>query len=72
MAAAALPGWPALAAAAGGAGGLATALVAGVVMAVLLALAGRRRRGDLDKLPGPRQVPLLGNIELADPQASGA
>jgi hypothetical protein len=70
MAAPPLPA--ALAAAASGGGVLGTFALAGVVMAALLALAAswRRSRSDLSKIPGPRQLPLLGNLaELGHPQA---
>lgn len=61
-----------MAAAAGGGGALGTFALAGLVMAALVALASswRRSMSDLSKIPGPKQLPLLGNlIELGHPQA---
>lgn len=73
IAAMAAPPLPAaMAAAAGGGGALGTFALAAMVMAALLALASswRRSMSDLSKIPGPRQLPLLGNlIELGHPQA---
>ena len=73
IAAMAAPPWPAaMAAAAGGGGALGTFALAGLVMAALVALASswRRSMSDLSKIPGPKQLPLLGNlIELGHPQA---
>lgn len=70
---AAPPAWPAAAAAAAGGGGaLGTFALAGIVMAALLALAAswQRCNSDLFKIPGPKQLPLLGNLaELGHPQA---
>ena len=71
----AAPGWATAlitTAAAGGGGALGTAALAGLLMAALLALAAGRRRnsGDLSKLPGPKQLPLIGNLaDLGHPQA---
>ncbi len=73
IAAMAAPPFPAaLAAAAGGGGTLFTVALAGVVMAALMALAAswRRSRSDLSKVPGPKQLPLVGNLsDLGHPQA---
>lgn len=73
IAAMAAPPFPAaLAAAAGGGGALGTFALAGLIMAALLALATnwRRSRSDLSKIPGPKQLPLVGNLaDLGHPQA---
>lgn len=73
LAAMATPAWPAALVAAAGTGpALGTFALAGLVMAALLALAAgwRRNSGDLPKMPGPKQLPLIGNLaDLGHPQA---